>query len=121
MHVASHGRETDRRAGSRAHEGNSHLRTWFYAFPFQLLCVCVRAPAHACSPLPPHGPQDELARSVTLEQGKTLADARGDVFRGLGGFVGGITGGARRARTGVADHKEGEIGVIMNLPGILPR
>jgi len=29
-------------------------------------------------------PQDELARNVTLEQGKTLGDARGDVFRGLG-------------------------------------
>lgn len=28
--------------------------------------------------------QDELARSVTMEQGKTLADAKGDVFRGLG-------------------------------------
>jgi hypothetical protein len=28
--------------------------------------------------------QDELAKSVTYEQGKTLADARGDVFRGLG-------------------------------------
>ena len=27
---------------------------------------------------------DELAASVTAEQGKTLADARGDVFRGLG-------------------------------------
>lgn len=27
---------------------------------------------------------DELAASVTREQGKTLADARGDVFRGLG-------------------------------------
>jgi malonate-semialdehyde dehydrogenase (acetylating)/methylmalonate-semialdehyde dehydrogenase len=26
---------------------------------------------------------DELARSITQEQGKTLADARGDVFRGL--------------------------------------
>ncbi|GLC48015.1 Methylmalonate-semialdehyde dehydrogenase [acylating], mitochondrial [Pleodorina starrii] len=26
---------------------------------------------------------DELARLVTIEQGKTLADARGDVFRGL--------------------------------------
>jgi len=26
---------------------------------------------------------DELAESITLEQGKTLADARGDVFRGL--------------------------------------
>lgn len=26
---------------------------------------------------------DKLAMSVTLEQGKTLADARGDVFRGL--------------------------------------
>lgn len=33
---------------------------------------------------------DELAASMTREQGKTLADARGDVFRGLG------------ARTGVA-------------------
>ena len=28
--------------------------------------------------------QDELAANVTLEQGKTLPDARGDVFRGLG-------------------------------------
>ena len=28
--------------------------------------------------------QDDLARNVTLEQGKTLGDARGDVFRGLG-------------------------------------
>lgn len=27
--------------------------------------------------------QKELARSITLEQGKTLADAEGDVFRGL--------------------------------------
>ena len=27
---------------------------------------------------------DELAKLVTLEQGKTLPDARGDVFRGLG-------------------------------------
>lgn len=26
---------------------------------------------------------EELARSITIEQGKTLADARGDVFRGL--------------------------------------
>jgi malonate-semialdehyde dehydrogenase (acetylating) / methylmalonate-semialdehyde dehydrogenase len=26
---------------------------------------------------------EELARSITVEQGKTLADARGDVFRGL--------------------------------------
>jgi hypothetical protein len=30
--------------------------------------------------------QGELAASVTLEQGKTLPDARGDVFRGLGKF-----------------------------------
>lgn len=28
--------------------------------------------------------QDELARLVTQEQGKTFQDARGDVFRGLG-------------------------------------
>ena len=27
---------------------------------------------------------EELAASITREQGKTLADARGDVFRGLG-------------------------------------
>jgi malonate-semialdehyde dehydrogenase (acetylating)/methylmalonate-semialdehyde dehydrogenase len=27
---------------------------------------------------------DRLAALVTAEQGKTLADARGDVFRGLG-------------------------------------
>jgi malonate-semialdehyde dehydrogenase (acetylating)/methylmalonate-semialdehyde dehydrogenase len=26
---------------------------------------------------------EELALSITMEQGKTLADARGDVFRGL--------------------------------------
>ncbi len=38
------------------------------------VCVCV------CT-------QDKLARSVTMEQGKTLADARGDVFRGLGKCV----------------------------------
>lgn len=30
--------------------------------------------------------QDELAKSVTMEQGKTLSDAKGDVFRGLGGL-----------------------------------
>lgn len=41
------------------------------------------------SPLPPlqeliHRHKDELAASVTREQGKTLADAHGDVFRGLG-------------------------------------
>lgn len=28
--------------------------------------------------------QDSLAANVTQEQGKTLADAKGDVFRGLG-------------------------------------
>lgn len=27
---------------------------------------------------------EELAHSITHEQGKTLADARGDIFRGLG-------------------------------------
>jgi len=27
--------------------------------------------------------QDELAKSITMEQGKTLADAVGDVTRGL--------------------------------------
>lgn len=27
--------------------------------------------------------QKELAKAITLEQGKTLADAEGDVFRGL--------------------------------------
>ncbi len=27
--------------------------------------------------------QKELAKLITLEQGKTLADAEGDVFRGL--------------------------------------
>ena len=30
--------------------------------------------------------QKELAKSITLEQGKTLADAEGDVFRGLRKF-----------------------------------
>ena len=33
------------------------------------------------------GRQDELAASITLEQGKTLPDARGDVFRGLGALL----------------------------------
>lgn len=32
--------------------------------------------------------QKELAKSITLEQGKTLADAEGDVFRGLRKFSG---------------------------------
>ena len=31
--------------------------------------------------------QDSLAANITQEQGKTLADAKGDVFRGLGGFA----------------------------------
>ena len=31
-----------------------------------------------------HVMQDELAANITQEQGKTLADAKGDVFRGLG-------------------------------------
>lgn len=30
--------------------------------------------------------QKELAKSITVEQGKTLADAEGDVFRGLRKF-----------------------------------
>lgn len=33
------------------------------------------------------GSQDELAACVTLEQGKTLPDAHGDVFRGLGALL----------------------------------
>ena len=33
------------------------------------------------------GCQDELAACVTLEQGKTLPDAHGDVFRGLGALL----------------------------------
>lgn len=28
--------------------------------------------------------QEEIAHMITTEQGKTLEDARGDVFRGLG-------------------------------------
>lgn len=31
---------------------------------------------------------EELAHSITNEQGKTLADARGDIFRGLGASIG---------------------------------
>lgn len=31
--------------------------------------------------------QKELAKAITLEQGKTLADAEGDVFRGLRKFI----------------------------------
>jgi delta 1-pyrroline-5-carboxylate dehydrogenase len=34
--------------------------------------------------LPQSPLQDDLARMVTQEQGKTFQDARGDVFRGLG-------------------------------------
>lgn len=30
--------------------------------------------------------QKELAKAITVEQGKTLADAEGDVFRGLRKF-----------------------------------
>lgn len=58
--------------------------------------TCLRSAhcGHKCAPPPPFSgaPQelinrhkDELAASVTREQGKTLADAHGDVFRGLGG------------------------------------
>jgi len=39
------------------------------------MCVCVTI----SSPIS----QDELAKSITMEQGKTLADAVGDVTRGL--------------------------------------
>ena len=31
--------------------------------------------------------QDKLALSITTEQGKTLKDAQGDVFRGLGWYI----------------------------------
>lgn len=31
--------------------------------------------------------QEEIARCITKENGKTLVDARGDVFRGLGAFL----------------------------------
>jgi len=31
--------------------------------------------------------QDELAAAITLEQGKTFEDARGDVMRGLRKYV----------------------------------
>jgi hypothetical protein len=46
--------------------------------------------------------QDELAKSVTTEQGKTFQDAKGDVFRGLGECVcvcrgGGGYGGSNAA------------------------
>ena len=34
--------------------------------------------------------QDALAANITQEQGKTLADAKGDVFRGLGMHVDGL-------------------------------
>ncbi len=34
--------------------------------------------------MPAMATQDALAANVTLEQGKTLADGKGDVFRGLG-------------------------------------
>jgi hypothetical protein len=40
--------------------------------------------------------QGELAASVTLEQGKTLPDARGDVFRGLGEFPPRVAAGLQR-------------------------
>lgn len=61
--------------------------------------VVVRASAIRCHP---HPWQDELAASVTREQGKTLADARGDVFRGLGElfFCGGAAGAPRGGSPG---------------------
>ncbi len=47
--------------------------------------VAPRTPPCASHTTSPHAnTQDELARSVTMEQGKTLPDAKGDVFRGLG-------------------------------------
>jgi len=42
--------------------------------------------------------QGELAASVTLEQGKTLPDARGDVFRGLGEFPPRVAAGLHSSR-----------------------
>jgi hypothetical protein len=41
--------------------------------------------------------KDELALSVTMEQGKTIADAHGDVFRGLGAPPAGSEGGGQAA------------------------
>ncbi len=56
-----------------------------------VLCVHQARSATAavlCDTLPALGAaahtQDELAASVTTEQGKTFQDAKGDVFRGLG-------------------------------------
>ncbi|KAG2491870.1 hypothetical protein HYH03_009823 [Edaphochlamys debaryana] len=49
---------------------------------------------------------EELARSVTMEQGKTLADARGDVFRGLE---------VVEAACGIAPYLMGE--VVENVAG----
>jgi hypothetical protein len=41
--------------------------------------------------------QDELAKSVTTEQGKTFQDAKGDVFRGLGKFGGNLQQAAQHS------------------------
>lgn len=48
--------------------GNRILASIGTFYTFVLLCVML---------------QKELAKLITLEQGKTLADAEGDVFRGL--------------------------------------
>jgi hypothetical protein len=52
---------------------------------YRIFCAarCTAPIWSACA----HTTQDELALSVTLEQGKTLADGRGDVFRGLGAIL----------------------------------
>lgn len=47
-----------------------------------------------------HAEQETLAHSITSEQGKTLPDARGDVFRGLE---------VVEFACGMASHMKGEL------------
>lgn len=48
-------------------------------------CNSVGSPSHRCALINCEvSLQDTLAANVSLEQGKTLADAKGDVFRGQG-------------------------------------
>ena len=54
---------------------------WLIATGSALASTCIKMTKRAEHELTL---QDDLAQNVSLEQGKTLPDARGDVFRGLG-------------------------------------
>lgn len=55
------------------------LYNWGFGCVFISLMLGLRVQSWCLS-------QDKLALNITTEQGKTLKDAQGDVFRGLGQF-----------------------------------